>query len=77
MSRKVSSSFEPCLRLKEVFDELNERGCKVLLSNAYTPFITDLYQQYRQVKVEASRAINSNAQKRGKVDEILVMNYDE
>lgn len=65
------------IRLKEVFDELNERGCKVLLSNAYTPFITDLYQQYRQVKVEASRAINSNAQKRGKVDEILVMNYDE
>lgn len=65
------------MRLKEVFDELNERGCKVLLSNAYTPFVTDLYQQYSQVKIEASRAINSNAQKRGKVDEILVMNYDE
>lgn len=64
-------------RLKEAFDELNERGCKVLLSNAYTPFITDLYQHYRRIKVEASRAINSNGQKRGKVDEILVMNYDD
>lgn len=62
-------------RLKDVFDDLNQRGCKVLLSNAYTPFITDLYQEYQQVKVEASRAINSNGNGRGKVDEILVMNY--
>lgn len=64
-------------RLKEIFDELNQRECKVLLSNAYTPFITDLYQGYRCAKVEASRAINSNGQKRGKVDEILVMNYEK
>lgn len=64
-------------RLKEVCDELERKKCKFLLSNAHTPFITDLYQEYRQVKVEATRAINSNGQKRGKVDEILVMNYDE
>lgn len=64
-------------RLKGVFDELDRRGCKILLSNAYTSFITDLYQGYNQVQVEASRAINSNGQKRGKIDEILVMNYDE
>lgn len=62
-------------RLKEVVDELHQRGCKIMLSNAYTPFIVDLYQKYRQMKVEASRAINSNGQKRGKIDEILVMNY--
>lgn len=62
-------------RLKAVFDDLNNRGCKVLLSNAYTPFIADLYQGYQQVKVEASRAINSNGNGRGKVEEILVMNY--
>jgi DNA adenine methylase len=62
-------------RLKEVVDELHQRGCKIMLSNAYTPFIIDLYQGYRQVKVEAARAINSNGQKRGKIGEILVMNY--
>ena len=64
-------------RLKETFDDLSRRGCKVLLSNSYTPFVVNLYQGYKHVKVEASRAINSNGQKRGKVDEILVMNYDE
>ena len=63
------------IRLKEVFDDLNQRGCKVLLSNAYTPFIRDLYQEYQQVKVEVARAINSNGNGRGKVNEILVMNY--
>ena len=62
-------------RLKAVVDELTGRGCKVLLSNAYTDFIRDLYRDYRCVQVSATRAINSNATKRGKVDEILVMNY--
>ena len=63
-------------KLKMVVDDLTRRGCKVLLSNAYTPFITDLYRGYYRAKVEASRAINSNGQKRGKIDEILVRNYD-
>lgn len=67
---------EQC-RLKFVVDDLTRRGCNVLLSNAYTPFIDELYRGYRKVKVEASRAINSNGQKRGKIEEILVMNYDE
>jgi DNA adenine methylase len=62
-------------RLKAVVDALTARGCKVLLSNAYTEFIVELYKEYHQVRVEATRAINSNALKRGKIDEILVMNY--
>ncbi|MEM9265749.1 MAG: DNA adenine methylase [Cyanobacteria bacterium P01_F01_bin.13] len=62
-------------RLKTMVDDLTRRNCKVLLSNAYTDFIRDLYQDYHCVRVSATRAINSNATKRGKVDEILVMNY--
>lgn len=62
-------------RLKLVVDELTRRECKVLLSNASTDFIRDLYRDYRCVCVSATRAINSKATKRGKVDEILVMNY--
>ncbi|MGB3401980.1 MAG: DNA adenine methylase [Microcoleaceae cyanobacterium] len=62
-------------RLKKVVDELTDRGCKVMLSNSYTDFIIDLYQDYTQVKLSATRAINSKASRRGKVDEILVMNY--
>ena len=64
------------IRLKETFDNLDKRGCKVLLSNAYTNFIRDLYKDYTHIKISAIRAINSNAKKRGKVDEILVKNYD-
>ena len=62
-------------RLKEVVDDLTDRGCKVMLSNSYTDFIDNLYQDYTQVKVSATRAINSNTVKRGKVDEIIVINY--
>jgi DNA adenine methylase len=62
-------------RLKMVVDDLSDRGCKVLLSNAYTEFILDLYKEYKQEKVEAARAINSNAVKRGKIAEILIRNY--
>ncbi|WP_445635096.1 Site-specific DNA-methyltransferase (adenine-specific) [Nostoc sp. DSM 114161] len=64
------------IRLKETFDNLDNRGCKLLLSNAYTNFIKDLYKDYIHIKISAIRAINSNAKKRGKVDEILVKNYE-
>jgi len=63
-------------RLKSVFDSLDERDCKVMLSNSATPFILDLYQDYHLITVEAKRNINSVADGRGKIDEILVTNYD-
>ncbi|MDJ0511535.1 MAG: DNA adenine methylase [Crocosphaera sp.] len=65
-------------RLKDVIDELHQKGCKVLLSNSHTDFICDLYSNdyYKKIKVSAIRAINSQGHKRGKVDEILVKNYD-
>ncbi|HCQ23047.1 MAG: DNA methyltransferase [Aphanizomenon flos-aquae LD13] len=63
-------------RLKEVFDDLNSRGCHILLSNACTEFIEDLYKDYLHTKISAIRAINCNGKKRGKVDEILVKNYE-
>ena len=63
-------------RLKEVFDDLNSRGCHILLSNAYTEFIEYLYKDYLHTKISAIRAINCNGKKRGKVDEILVKNYE-
>ena len=63
------------IRLKETIDDLTKRGCHVLLSNSATDFIKDLYSDYKTVIVEATRAINSNAARRGKIDEVLVMNY--
>jgi DNA adenine methylase len=41
-----------------------------------TDFIVDLYKDYNQIKVPATRQINSKASNRGEVNEILVKNYD-
>ena len=62
-------------RLKNLCDKLNKKGAKFLLSNSATEFIIDLYKDYNITIVQASRAINSKGDKRGKVDEVLVKNY--
>lgn len=60
-------------RLRDLFSELNSRGCKVLLSNSDTPFIREIYQEFKIVTVQANRAINSKATGRGKINEVLVV----
>lgn len=64
-------------RLKQVVDDLTEKGCHVMLSNSATDFIWDLYKDYQETikTVSATRSINSNALKRGKINEVLVLNY--
>ncbi len=63
-----------CLK-SEVFNELNRRGCKVMLSNSYIEFILDLYRGFKIIEVQAKRAINSDATKRGEIKEALIINY--
>lgn len=63
------------VRLKKCCDALTQRGVKFLLSNSATDFITDLYRDYNIKIVQAKRAINSNASRRGAIDEVLVRNY--
>ena len=62
-------------RLKRCCDELTERGVRFLLSNSATSFIRELYTGYAVEIVHAKRAINSDASKRGAVEEVLVRNY--
>ena len=62
-------------RLKLTVDRLTAIGCKVLVSNACTEFITELYRDYQQIEVKAKRAINCKANKRGDLAEILIKNY--
>lgn len=64
------------IRLKSLCDRLNERGVKFLLSNASTDFILELYKDYKIEIIQAKRAINSNGDARGEVDEVLVRNYE-
>jgi DNA adenine methylase len=62
-------------RLRDVFVDLDKKGCKVMLSNSATDFILDLYKNYRVLFVSANRSINSVGTGRGKINEVLVMNY--
>ena len=62
-------------RLRDVFAELAGRGVKVMLSNSTTPFIQELYSEWRIREVSARRAINSNAAKRKGHKELIVTSY--
>ncbi|MEM7135401.1 MAG: DNA adenine methylase [Myxococcota bacterium] len=62
-------------RLRDVYRDLDRRGCKLMLSNSDVPFIRELYADFRIDTVAAPRAINCNARGRGKVSEIVARNY--
>ena len=70
------------VRLKEYCDHINEAGFHFMLSNSDCKgknendnFFDVLYGAYQIERVWASRSINSNPEKRGKLTEILVHNY--
>jgi DNA adenine methylase len=58
--------------LADLARSLVTRGCKVMLSNHDTPFIRSIYKGMRVERVKCARAINSNASKRGEVDEVII-----
>jgi DNA adenine methylase len=69
-------------RLQRVAIGLSARGCHILLSNSTAPPIGKLYECNRDARaaglrtyrVPARRAVNSNAARRGPVDEYLITN---
>ncbi|NMC74719.1 MAG: DNA adenine methylase [Geobacteraceae bacterium] len=64
-------------RLRDVCVELDGKGVKWMLSNSHSEFVLDLYKDTFHIRtVEASRAINCKADKRGKVAEVIVTNYE-
>jgi DNA adenine methylase len=65
------------IRLRECCDELHKRGLKFMLSNSATDFIKEQYAAYHITIVRAKRAINSDAAKRGEIDEVVVRNYEK
>ena len=63
--------------------QLSDRGCLWMESNAdcsaknpEDTFFEDLYADYRIERVYASRFINANPDKRGKLTELLIKNYE-
>jgi DNA adenine methylase len=61
-------------RLAKVFRRLADRGCAVMLSNSDTPFVRKLYAGFKIDRVKCARAINSKADGRGAVNEVIVTN---
>lgn len=70
------------IRLKKYCDKINDAGFKFMLSNSdgrgknvTDEFFDVLYKNYCIERVWASRSVNSNPKKRGRLTEILVHNY--
>lgn len=81
---KEAFNDEAQIRLKEYCDLIHKAGFSFMLSNSDCKgkneednFFDVLYGAYEIERVWASRSINSNPNKRGKLTEILVHNYTE
>jgi DNA adenine methylase len=69
-------------RLREVYGHLNENKTYVMLSNSdpkninpQDNYFDELYNGFNIKRLNATRLINCNAERRGVITEILVMNY--
>jgi DNA adenine methylase len=64
-------------QLSRAYSELSDRVCFLMLSNS--PRVEGLYSShgYRIERVSATRAISCVGSKRGPVEELLVLNYEE
>lgn len=70
------------LRLAEFYKRLDAAGAKLMLSNSDPKnenqddhFFEEAYNGFHIERVKASRNINSDGQKRGAIDELLILNY--
>lgn len=70
-------------RLAKFYRLLDERGASLMLSNSDPQnedindrFFENLYEDYHIQRVQASRMINRDADKRGLINELLIINYE-
>lgn len=61
--------------LAEVFRKLTKKGVHALLSNSDVPEVRALYGEFSITRVYATRNVNSKAERRGKLAEVLVRNF--
>ena len=82
MGRRQAAIVADQAHLQHVLIELSRRGVHVLLSNSTAPSVARLYDGNAEARraglhawqVPASRAVNSNAARRGTVAELVVSN---
>lgn len=68
---------EQQILLRDLCRELHDIGVKFLLSNSDTSFVRELYKSgaFKIELVKAPRMVNRNADGRGAINELLIMNY--
>lgn len=66
---------EEQIRLCKLVKSLSDKGVLVMASNANTKFIREIYSDFNIHVVEAKRMINSKADGRGNVEEVIITNY--
>ena len=69
-------------RLAGLFNELDKKGAKIMLSNSdprnenpHDSFFEELYSDYTIERVPARRIINCNGSHRGEINELIITNY--
>lgn len=79
---KDGFSEEDQIRLAKFFEELDERGAKIMLSNSDPKnanpddtFFDDLFSKYYIERVPARRRINCDGAGRGDISELIITNY--
>lgn len=63
-------------RLASVLHLLDKNGAKFMLSNSDTPMTRKIFEGFNVVEVMNIRNINCKGSKRGKIQELLIKNYD-
>lgn len=73
---------EDQIRLARFFEKMDGKGAYLMLSNSdpknkdiHDHFFDDLYKKYNISRIPAKRHINSNASKRGEINELIITNY--
>jgi DNA adenine methylase len=69
---KEGFDFEDQVALRDLCQRLVSRGAHICVSNSASPFVEALYQGFTIDRVDAARAINSKADKRGVVGELII-----
>ena len=64
-------------RLYQLCSRLHERGVRFLLSNSAAPWVLERYKEFSVDEVPARRSVNSKAERRGAINEVLVRNYGD
>lgn len=63
------------IKLESIVENLTAKGVCVMVSNANTDFIRNIYKNFNIHVIQAKRIINSNTSGRGAIEELIITNY--